>query len=171
MSVRRQYIGSDPPTKPFHNCQQQLMGYPSFVWQQQLEKATIITYNIIHLYQKPIPVWDPGHTTTFTTRFRPITLMDELWGIGHWRPHWHWALSSALPELDLWKIRFLSPQSVIWEDPPSKFQIMVANGQLETPKSTIELKFEVGDKEFHEILIVMENLTGPIIGLIFFQRN
>ena len=26
---------------------------------------------------------------------------------------------------------------------------MVANGQLETPKSTVELKFEVGDIEFH----------------------
>ena len=48
---------------------------------------------------------------------------------------------------------------------------MVANGQLKTPKSTIELKFEVGDIEFHENFIVMENLTGPIIGLMFLQRN
>ena len=48
---------------------------------------------------------------------------------------------------------------------------MVANGQLETPKSTIELTFEVGDIEFHEIFIVMENLTVPIIGLMFLQRN
>ena len=48
---------------------------------------------------------------------------------------------------------------------------MVANGQLETPESTIELKFEVGDIEFHEIFIVMEHLTGPIIGLLFLQRN
>ena len=48
---------------------------------------------------------------------------------------------------------------------------VVGNGQLETPKSTIELKFEVGDIEFHEIFIVMENLTGPIIGLMFLQRN
>ena len=48
---------------------------------------------------------------------------------------------------------------------------MVANGQLETPKSTIELKFEAGDIEFLEILIVVENLTGLIIGLLFLQRN
>ena len=48
---------------------------------------------------------------------------------------------------------------------------MVANGQLETPKSTVELNFEVGDIEFHEIFIVMEKLTGPIIGLMFLQRN
>ena len=81
------------------------------------------------------------------------------------------ALSSAIPEMDLRKIRLLSPQSVIREGPPPNFQIMVANEQLETPKSTIELKFEVGDIEFHEIFIVMEHLTGPIIGLMFLQRN
>ena len=81
------------------------------------------------------------------------------------------ALSSAIPEMDLRKIRLLYPQSVIREGPPPNFQIMVANGQLETPKSTIELKFEVGDIEFHEIFIVMEHLTGPIIGLMFLQRN
>ena len=67
------------------------------------------------------------------------------------------ALSSAIPEMDLRKIRLLSPQSVIREGPPHKFQMMVANGQLETPKSTIELKLEVGDIEFHEIFIVMTN--------------
>ena len=81
------------------------------------------------------------------------------------------ALSSAIPGMDLRKIRLLSPQSVIREGPPPNFQIMVANGQLEIPKSTIELKFEVGDIEFHEIFIMMENLTGPIIGLMFLQRN
>ena len=53
------------------------MGYPSVVWQQQMEKAIIITYNIIHLFQKPIPVYNPDYTTTFTTRFRPIPLVDD----------------------------------------------------------------------------------------------
>ena len=53
------------------------MGYPSVVWQQQKEKALIITYNNTHLFQKPIPVWDPDYTTTFTTRFRPIPLVDD----------------------------------------------------------------------------------------------
>ena len=80
------------------------------------------------------------------------------------------ALSSAMPEMDLRKIR-LSPHSVIREGPPPNFQIMVANGQLETPKSTIELNFEIGDIEFLEVFIVMEHLTGPIIGLMFLQRN
>ena len=34
-----------------------MMGYPSVVWQQQMEKAITITYNNTHLYQKSIPVW------------------------------------------------------------------------------------------------------------------
>ena len=44
---------------------------------------------------------------------------------------------------------------------------MVANGQLETPKITVELKFVVEDIEFHEIFFVVEKLTGPIIGHMF----
>ena len=81
------------------------------------------------------------------------------------------ALSSAIPEADLRKIRLLATQSIVKEGPAPNFQIMVANGQLETPKNTVELKFEVGDIEFHEIFIVMEKLTSPLIGLSFLQRN
>ena len=81
------------------------------------------------------------------------------------------ALSSAIPEADLRKSRLLVPQSKIKKGPAPNFQIMVANGQLETPKSTVELKFEVGDIDFHEIFIVMEKLTSPLIGLSFLQRN
>ena len=268
-----------------------------------MEKATIITYNNTHLFQKPIPVWDPDYTSAFNSRFRPIPLVDdynptyidpdygrdpywdtelynqdllqfqyviddielynksahenppithnkktraliETWQMNDGTSHPVFpnplgtentensgeitpqslldekqfqnvlitrdgepdciplstninlkckkrmlyfpmdfgeltidglidtgALSSAIPEMDLRKIRLLSPQSVIREGSPPNFQIMVANGQLETPKSTIELKFEVGDIEFHEIFIVMEHLTGPIIGLMFLQRN
>ena len=43
---------------------------------------------------------------------------------------------------------------------------MAANRDSETPKSTVELKFEVADTEFHEIFIVMETLSIPIIGLM-----
>ena len=81
------------------------------------------------------------------------------------------AHSSAIPEADLRKIRLLAPQSIVKQDPAPSFQIMVANGDLETPKSTVELKFEVGDIEFHEIFIVMEKLSSPMIGLMFLQRN
>ena len=53
------------------------MGYPSFVWQQQMDKAITITYINTHLFQKPFPVWDPDYTNAFTTRFKPIPLFDN----------------------------------------------------------------------------------------------
>ena len=81
------------------------------------------------------------------------------------------AHSSAIPEADLRKIRLLAPQSIVKEGPATSFQTMVANGDLETPKITVDLKFEVGDIEFHEIFKVMEKLSSPIIGQMFLQRN
>ena len=81
------------------------------------------------------------------------------------------ALLSAIPEADLRKIRFSAPQSIVKEGPATNFQTMVANGQLELPKITVELKFEVGNNEFHEIIIVMKKFTSPLIGLSFLQRN
>ena len=81
------------------------------------------------------------------------------------------ALSSAIPEADLRKIRLLAPHTILNEGPPPAFQIMVANGQLEAPIATVELQFEVGDITFRENFIVMTNLTSPLIGLLFLQRN
>ena len=81
------------------------------------------------------------------------------------------ALSSALPEADLRKIRLLAPHAMLNEGPPPEFQIMVANGQLEAPIATVELQFEVGDITFREKFIVMRNLTSPLIVLLLLQRN
>ena len=81
------------------------------------------------------------------------------------------ALSDAIPEADLPKIRLLDPHTILNEGPPPEFQIMVANGQLEAPIATVELQFEVGDITFIEKFIVMTNLTSPLIGLLFLQRN
>ena len=81
------------------------------------------------------------------------------------------ALSSAIPDTDLRKIQLLAPQSNIKEGPAPNFQIMVAIGQSENPMSTVELKFEVGDLDFHEVFIVKQKPTSPSIGLSFLQRN
>ena len=81
------------------------------------------------------------------------------------------ALSSAIPEADLRKIRLLAPHTILNEGPPPEFQIMVANGQLEAPISTVEWRFEVGDITFREKFLVMTNLTSPLIGLLFLRRN
>ena len=298
-----QYIRSDPPTVTFHDYQQPLMGYSYVVWQQRTEKTITITYDKTRLYQKPNPVCDPDHKTTFSTRFRSIHFFDDysptytdpdygrdpywdteiynqdllqfqyvLDDIEHYKTTVHentpitldkktralietlqmndgtshpvfpnplgtenpktvnyaipqslldekqfqnvliikevepdciplstninlkckkrmqyfpmdfgeltiiglidtGVLSSAIPEIELRIIRLLSSQSVIREGPPPNFQIMVASGQLQTPKSTLLLKLEVGDIEFYEVFMVMENFTRPIIGLMFLQRT
>ena len=81
------------------------------------------------------------------------------------------ASSSAIQEAYLRKSRLLAPHTILNEGPPPEFQIMVANGQLEAPIATVELQFEVGDITFREKFIVMTNLTSPLIGLLFLQRN
>ena len=48
---------------------------------------------------------------------------------------------------------------------------MVANGKLEAPIATVELQFEVLIITFREKFTVMTNLTSPLIGLLFLQRN
>ena len=60
------------------------------------------------------------------------------------------ALSRAIPETDLRKIRLLALHRILNEGPPPEFQIMVANGQLEAPIATVELQFDVGDITFRE---------------------
>ena len=55
--------------------------------------------------------------------------------------------------------------------PPAKFQIMVANGQLEVPIGTVLLEFEVADFMLRENFIIMKNLPNPLIGLCFLRRN
>ena len=81
------------------------------------------------------------------------------------------ALSSAIPETDLRKIRLLAPHTILNEGPPPEFHIMVANGHLEEPIATVELQFKVGDITFREKFIVMTNLTRLLIGLLFLQDN
>ena len=49
------------------------------------------------------------------------------------------ALSSAIPEADLRKIRLLAPHTNLNEGPTPEFQIMLANGQLEAPIATVDL--------------------------------
>ena len=81
------------------------------------------------------------------------------------------ALSSALPGADIGQIKYIPPQIKQKEGLLPDFQIMVANGQLETPIATAELKYQVGDMTFLERFIVMANLVNPLIELSFLQRN
>ena len=81
------------------------------------------------------------------------------------------ALTGAISEADLRKIRLLNPQTILNQRPPPDFEILAANVHLELPSATIELQFEVGDILFKERSIVKTNLTSPIAGLLFPQTN
>ena len=65
------------------------------------------------------------------------------------------SLFSAIPETDLRKNGLLALQSFGKQGTAPIFEIIVANGPLETLKSIVELKFE-GNIEIHEIFLVME---------------
>ena len=70
------------------------------------------------------------------------------------------------------RIKQECPSNILKIDEPPNFQIQVANGQLEKPIATTTLKFDIGDHIFAEhFVVVMEKLTGPIIGLPFMKHN
>ena len=81
------------------------------------------------------------------------------------------ALTSAISEADLNKIKLLSNEAIKDTGPAPNFQIMVANGLLERPIGTVLLEFEVADFQFQENFIVMKTLPNPLIGLCFLQRH
>ena len=81
------------------------------------------------------------------------------------------ALTSAISEQDLNKIKLLANEAIKDTGPPPNFQIMVANGQLEVPIGTVLLEFEVADFMLRENFIIMKNLPKPLIGLCFPRRN
>ena len=81
------------------------------------------------------------------------------------------ALSSAIRETNLRKIRSMAPHTILNEGPPLELQLMVAKGQLEASIATVESQVEVGDITFREKSIDITNHKSPLIGLLFLQRN
>ena len=81
------------------------------------------------------------------------------------------ALTSAISEQDLNKIKLLANEAIKETGPPPNFQIMVANGQFEVPTGTVLLEIEVADFMLKENFIIMKNLPNPLIGLCFLRRN
>ena len=81
------------------------------------------------------------------------------------------AFVSAIAQDDWETIKQEAPNNILKIDDPPKFQMQVADGQLEKPLSTATLKFEIGDNSFAEQFVVLKKLTGPIIGLHFMRNN
>ena len=81
------------------------------------------------------------------------------------------AYVSAIPQKEMDRIKQQSPSNILKIDDPPNFQIQAANGQIEKPTATATLKFDIGDHIFAEHFVVMNNLTGPIVGLHFMRHN
>ena len=69
------------------------------------------------------------------------------------------------------RIKQQAPAIIFKIDESGKFQIEIANGQLEKQLTTTTLRFDIGDLTFAEHFVVMKNLTGSIIGLYFIRYN
>ena len=78
---------------------------------------------------------------------------------------------TAIAQKEVDRIKQQSPSNILKIDDPPNFRIQVANGQLEKPTATATLKFDIVDHTFAEHFVMMENLTGPIIGLHFMRHN
>ena len=79
------------------------------------------------------------------------------------------ALTSAISEQDLNKIKLLASEANKKTGPPPNLQFMVANGQLEVPIGTVLLEFEVADFMLRENFIIMKNLPNLLFGLCFLR--
>ena len=81
------------------------------------------------------------------------------------------ALTNVIAELNLHQILLLAPRTILNGSQPPEFQIMVATGQLEASFATVELHFEVAENFFGEKFLITTNITSPLNGLLFLQRN
>ena len=81
------------------------------------------------------------------------------------------ALTSAISEQDLNKIKLLANEATKETGPPPNFQIMVSNGPLGAPIGTVLLEVEVGDFMLKENFIIMKNLPNPLIRLCLYRRS
>ena len=75
MSVR-QYVISDPPIIKYSQTIKDTKGIPTVVWQQQMEKACIRTYKIVH-NDRPDRFYEIDYTKDFETQFRPLPLIED----------------------------------------------------------------------------------------------
>ena len=81
------------------------------------------------------------------------------------------ACVSAIAKKQLDKIKQQAQSNILKIDDPPNFQIQVANVQMDKPKATATLEFDIGDHTFSEHFVVMKNLTRPRLELHFMRHN
>ena len=78
---------------------------------------------------------------------------------------------SAIAQKEFDIIEQQAPSNILKFNDPPKFQIQVANGQLQKPIALATLKFDIGNHTFAEHFVVRKNLTGLILRLHFARHN
>ena len=63
------------------------------------------------------------------------------------------------------------PKKFFKMDDPLNYKLQVANRLIKKPFATAILQFEIGDNRIAESFVVMEKLTGQILGLRFMRNN
>ena len=63
------------PTINFRQYIKDTNGTPSVVWQQQMEKAYIKTYKVVH-NDRPDRYYDMDYTKDFASQFRPLQMIE-----------------------------------------------------------------------------------------------
>ena len=81
------------------------------------------------------------------------------------------AYVSAIAQDELDTIRQKAPNNIFTINHPPNVQTEVADGQLDKPFETTTLNFDIGNSVFAEHFVVIQKLTGPIIGLHFMWNN
>ena len=81
------------------------------------------------------------------------------------------AQASAIGQNDIHRVKQQDPNKVLKIDDPLSFQIQVTFGQLAKPLATATLNFDIGDNTLAEHFVIMNEMTGPIIGLQFMLHH
>ena len=81
------------------------------------------------------------------------------------------AYVSAIAQKEPDRIKKEAPSNTLKINESPNFQVQVADGQSENPIATATFIFDIGDHIFAELFVVMNYLTGPIIGLHFKRHN
>ena len=77
----RQYVKTDPPIKVYHTHQALNTGFSSVVWQQQMEKTYIQSFNIMRMIHKRLPTYEHDSTENSDIQVRPLLSRNRC--IGH----------------------------------------------------------------------------------------
>ena len=72
----RQYVISEPLIIKFSQSIKDTNGTPTVVWQQQMEKAYISTYKVVH-NDRPDRYYAMDYTNDFETQFRPLQTVED----------------------------------------------------------------------------------------------